>query len=133
MKAVFADTSYYVAFLNANDAHHAAALRWSRRLRQPMVLTEYVLTELGSWLSVGPHRRHYPGLVRTLRGEPQTTILPASRELFDRGLDLFERRPDKEWSLTDCISFVVMRQRRIEQALTTDHHFQQAGFTILLK
>jgi hypothetical protein len=61
-----------------------------------------------------------------------TRILPASRMLFDRGLTLFARRPDKQWSLVDCISFEIMRQRRITDALTTDHHFKQAGFNVLL-
>jgi predicted nucleic acid-binding protein len=52
---------------------------------------------------------------------------------FDLGLSLFSRRTDKEWSLTDCISFAVMQQRNITDALTTDHHFKQAGYTALLR
>ena len=59
--------------------------------------------------------------------------MPASSELMERGFDLFSRRPDKEWSLTDCISFIVMSEEGITEALTGDHHFEQAGFTILLK
>ncbi len=63
----------------------------------------------------------------------QRIIVPASRELFQRGVELFTQRPDKDWSLTDCTSYVVMKEQDIEDALTTDHHFEQAGFTVLLK
>jgi hypothetical protein len=60
-------------------------------------------------------------------------IVPASKQLFRAGFDLFSRRPDKDWSLVDCISFVVMKQRRLKEALTTDQHFIQAGFRALLR
>jgi predicted nucleic acid-binding protein len=59
-------------------------------------------------------------------------VVPPSTELFEAGIDLYSRRPDKEWSLTDCISFVVMQERGITEALTGDYHFVQAGFSILL-
>ena len=61
-----------------------------------------------------------------------TTILPPTLELFEAGCDLYEQRPDKEWSLTDCISFVVMHNHGLTDALTADRHFQQAGFQALL-
>jgi hypothetical protein len=60
-------------------------------------------------------------------------MIPATQELFDRGVALYESRPDKEWSLTDCISFVVMADHGITEALTGDRHFEQAGFVALLK
>jgi hypothetical protein len=132
VKPVFADTSYYVAFVNPADDRHKAAIEMSRELRRPIVLTEYVLAELGSRLSQGRQRRLLVELVEALRTAPLTKIVPASRLLFDRGLALFRRRHDKEWSLIDCISFEVMRSRRIDEALTTDHHFEQAGFRVLL-
>ena len=64
---------------------------------------------------------------------PQVKLIPPDVALFDAGVQLFANRPDKEWSLTDCISFVVMQQEGITQALTADHHFEQAGFQALLK
>lgn len=68
-----------------------------------------------------------------LRGNVNTPVLPTSAELFDAGLALYPARPDKEWSLTDCTSFVVMQREGITEALTDDHHFEQAGFVALLK
>jgi uncharacterized protein len=72
-------------------------------------------------------------LVPSLRSDPNALIVPASPELFQRGYDLYARRPDKDWSLTDCTSFVVMKEQGLTDALTTDHHFEQAGFQMLLK
>jgi len=132
MKTVFADTSYYVALLNPDDANHRAAVRWSRTLRCRVIVTEYVLLELGSALSQRKDRRLFTGLVAQLRADTDTTIVPASPELFNRGLALFGRRIDKDWSLIDCISFVVMKEQGVADALAADHHFEQAGFRILL-
>jgi hypothetical protein len=68
-----------------------------------------------------------------LRDEPDVKIFEADKGLFEAGLALFRNRPDKEWSLTDCISFVVMKQEELTEALTGDHHFEQAGFKALFK
>ena len=68
-----------------------------------------------------------------LREQRDVEIVPSTSDLFRRGTDLFSARPDKEWSLTDCISCIVMNERDINDALTNDHHFEQAGFRILLK
>ncbi len=67
------------------------------------------------------------------RNDPEVTIAPPSEELFAAGVDLYSRRPDKEWSLTDCISFIVMQEEGISDALTGDRHFEQAGYRTLLK
>ena len=133
MKSVFADTSYYIALLSSTDQRHAAALEWSERITGRVVITEYVLMELGSALSRGADRTLFVGLVEKSQDDRNTVIVEASQTLFRRGLEMFSRRPDKDWSLTDCISFVVMKQRRLSDALTTDHHFEQAGFKALLK
>ena len=133
MTPVFADTLYYLALFNRDDSWHAAAVGWSERHARPVVLTEFVLVEVGSAFSRGRARVRFVELVRSLRSDSTTTIVAASSDLFDRGLQLFSERGDKDWSLTDCISFVVMRDRGITEAITADHHFEQAGFTILLK
>lgn len=68
-----------------------------------------------------------------LETDAKVTVIPADRSWFERGVDLYRRRPDKEWSLTDCISFVVMEEEEIREALTADAHFEQAGFVALLR
>jgi predicted nucleic acid-binding protein len=133
MKSVFADTSFYLAVVNPKDALHARAMKVSSKFRGRVVTTHYVLMELGNALSRAEHRAGFVALVRQLRGDPDTIIVPASDDLFNQGLDLFAHRIDKDWSLTDCISFEVMNQRRIAEALTEDHHFTQAGFRALLR
>ncbi len=72
-------------------------------------------------------------MIENLRSAEDIQIVPASADLFDRGFHYFTERPDKEWSLTDCISFVVMNERGITEGLTADHHFEQAGFVALLR
>jgi uncharacterized protein len=133
MIPVFADASYYVALLSPRDQHHQDAVRLSGQLRQPIVLTEFVLIEVSNALAPVESRGRAIALWAHLRKEPSVTIVPASTELITGGLDLYGQRPDKEWSLTDCISFVVMQKRELTDALTADHHFEQAGFTALLR
>ena len=72
-------------------------------------------------------------LLQSLENAPDVILVPASPDLWRRGVDLFAARPDKDWSLTDCLSFVVIEENRILEALTADHHFEQAGFVRLLK
>ena len=72
-------------------------------------------------------------MLNGLKRNPKVTIVPASQELFNRGVEFFRERPDKEWTLTDCTSFIVMQQGEMTDALTGDHHFEQAGFVALLK
>lgn len=132
MKPVFADTSYYIALLSEEDLAHAAAITWSENLLGLTVVTEYVLIELGNALSRSKYRHRYVTLVEHLMSDADTVFIPASRTLLEQGLQLYAARPDKAWSMVDCISFVVMKQRRLTDALTTDHHFKQAQFRPLL-
>ena len=132
MNAVFADTFFYLAMLNPNDAAHQHALDLSRTLAVPTVTTAWVMTEVGDALA-GPRQRPlFLDLLKRLSSNPRVTIVPPTQQLFDRGVDLYARRPDKQWSLTDCISFVVMREHGLTDALTGDRHFEQAGFKPLL-
>ena len=132
MTPVFADTSFYLALFSEGDAWHGRARRWSRENSRPLILTDFVVLELGSALSQGDARRLFVELVDSLDADTASEIVPASHELVERGLRFFADRPDKAWSLTDCISFVVMRERGLTEAVGTDHHFEQAGFRLLL-
>jgi hypothetical protein len=133
MTPVFADSSYYVALLSPRDQHHADAVRLSASLRRPIVVTEFVLIELTNALSSLESRIRAVALWSHLQNDPTVTIVPATTELLERGRHLYADRSDKEWSLTDCISFVVMHDHGVTEALTADHHFEQAGFAALLR
>lgn len=98
-----------------------------------VVTTEFVLPELGNFLAGSRHRSRYRPFIQRLREGNDTRIVPASSELLDRGLGLFSQRGDKSWSMTDCTSFVVTHEDGLTDAVTADHHFEQAGFTTLLK
>lgn len=132
MKPVFVDTYYYLAVLSESDAAHRRAVEITRRLFAPTITTAWVLTEVADALSDPPQRRAFLTLLESIRSDPTVTIIPPSEELFEAGLDLFARRPDKDWSLTDCISFVVMERHGLTEVLTADHHFEQAGFKMML-
>jgi predicted nucleic acid-binding protein len=129
MNRIFADAFYYIARLNPADPAHrrARAFRIGRRVH--VVTTEWVLTEVADALAGLRHRPTVTDFLHKLILDPATTIIPASRELYREGLNFYARRRDKEWSLTDCTSFIIMEDERIREALTADHHFEQAGYT----
>ncbi len=133
MNAVFADTSYFLAFLGENDQYHHRAIAWTQVLRASVVTTEYIVIEVGNSLIKGADRAVFVDFYRELKGRAKLEVIPAATELQDRGAKLFADRADKEWSLTDCISFVVMTERRLYNALSTDRDFQEAGFRALLR
>ena len=133
MKAVFADAFYFVGLVNRADQHHSRIVAAARQLRDEVLTTEWILAEFADALAESSSRRLVPQFIRALEQDPKVRIIRADTDLFHRGLRLYEERPDKEWSLTDCLSFVVMEQENIREALTGDQHFEQAGFTALLK
>lgn len=133
MTMVFADTFYFFALLNRNESRHAQAQRFASSFQGYVVTTQWVLTELADGLARSPRRAAFSVLHQELLADSRIRIEPCSDALFSTGLKLYIERPDKDWSLTDCISFVVMQREGIVEALTGDHHFEQAGFTALLK
>ena len=133
MNAVFADTYYYLAILSESDAAHGRAVQLARDLAGKTVTTAWVLTEVADALAAPPLRFLFLALYERLRNNPNVTIVSPNAAVFEQGIDLYARRPDKDWSLTDCISFVVMQEHGLADALTGDHHFEQAGFHVLLK
>ncbi len=133
MTPVFADTYYFAALCNPTDQGHARAVAYARNALCPLVTTAWVVTELADGLCKAGTRPIFVRLIGLLQTDPQVTIVPANQGSMDRGLSLYASRPDKDWSLTDCISFVVMQEQSITDALTADRHFEQAGFVVLLK
>ncbi len=133
MRAVFADTFYFLALLDSTQKSHAEAVEAARDAELRIVTTEWVLAEFGDAYCHPGDRADFVLLYRSLLNHPRVKIIPADTFLFQRGVELFEQRRDKNWSLTDCLSFVSMRDEGITEALTGDKHFEQAGFTVLLK
>ena len=132
MKEIFADTFYFLALLDRRDAHHRRVLDFATNSRWPLVTTRWVLVEVANALGGSPIRTAAARLLQQVEEDASLRIIVGSDDLYEQGLALFATRQDKEWSLTDCISFVVMTEQRLEQALTGDRHFEQAGFKALL-
>lgn len=131
MNTVFADTFYYLAFVGDRDSQHDRAAQFSREYSGRTITTAWVVTEVADALAAPDQRPNFLILLEQLRADSALTIVPPSELLFQRGLELYAARPDKGWSLTDCISFVVMDDYAITEALTGDRHFEQAGFLAL--
>jgi predicted nucleic acid-binding protein len=127
---VFADTFFYLALLDQRDpAHHKAVA--AATINRPVVTTEFVVIEIADGCARAEDHADFLALLEGMRKNSRLDIIPLSSELMQDGVDFYARHSDKDWSLTDCISFVVMRQKGIEEALTADHNFEQAGFQIL--
>lgn len=133
MPTFFADTWFFVALLDRHDSHHERAQRLAFQVvpHGSVVTHDAVLTEVlayfcedGAWA----RQRAVEGIRSAAL---QFNVLPADRPLFIAGLDLYATRPDKEYSLVDCMSMVVMEERGIRHVLTNDHHFTQAGFIVV--
>jgi predicted nucleic acid-binding protein len=132
MKPVFADSFYFLALLNERDAAHNRAIAASRSAGLQLVTTEFVLLELSDALCKPQHREEVMALWNVTETDPAFQLIPASTALIQQARNLYRERRDKEWSLTDCISFVVMQNEGLTEALTADRHFEQAGFSALL-
>jgi uncharacterized protein len=133
MTPCFADSSYYLAILVPEDVNHAAAQAIALHLRRPVVTSEFIILEVGNFLSAPKSRGKFAKFLGSLQRDPNTEIVRLSSDLLRRGVELYNARPDKAWSITDCVSFTIMQDRDLTDALTADHHFEQAGFVALLK
>ena len=133
MRRVFADTLYWLAVFLPGDRWADAARSVDVSEALP-ITTEEVLAEFLTAVSAhGDHTRRLAcRLVREILNDPDIEVVSQSHESFLAGLALYERRPDKQYSLVDCISMNVMRQKDIQEILTNDRHFSQEGFVRLL-
>ena len=132
MSTLFADTFFYLALLREDEPAHAKTLTYAAS-NHLILTTEFILLELGNACARAEDHRDFLALVAGMRASTRVRIIPLDSRLFNLGLQYMDSRRDKDWSLTDCISFVVMEAEGIREALTADQHFEQAGFTALLK
>ena len=131
---LFLDTAFVVALLNPKDALHEKAKPYLAALNKAREVwtTEAVLTEIGN--AFGASRRvDAASFIELCFTTSNIHVISISTTLFRRALTFYKQRPDKEWGLTDCVSFIVMQDQGLIDALTHDIHFQQAGFRALLR
>ena len=136
MKQIFADTFYWVALINSQDNWHQRVREVTSSLKNvELVTTDEVLVEVLNFMSAqgANRRRRTVEFIDDLLQNPRLQIIPQNRESFLQGFELYRRRMDKEYSLTDCISMTVMQRSKISEVLTHDNHFKQEGFRILFE
>ncbi len=131
MKAAFADSFYWIALALPTDASYAQA----RKVKIYIVTTDDVLGEYLNYFSRAPEylRRQVAASVGAILRDPTVRVIPQSRDTFLSGLELFSERPDKGYSLTDCVSMQTMRREGLTDILTNDKHFEQEGFRALFR
>jgi len=130
---IFLDTGFFIALFNPGDRLHLRAMAWAKAVDEPLLLTEHILWESVNYFSARANRPKAHALVEHVQTEPAYDLVHATPELLAAGLRLHRERPDKDWSLTDCIAFALMEERGIKRALAYDQHFAQAGFEPLLR
>ena len=136
MYEVFLDTSFAIALSAITDQNHAKAVNLAEQIELQnlyLVTTQAILLEIGNALSKQRYRTAAIQLLESLESDPNVQIVLLTNELYSAAFELFRNRQDKEWGLIDCVSFVVMQNRGITEALTADEHFNQAGFRALLR
>ena len=132
LQNVFADAVFWIALVVKQDQYHQQAQKWSLQIAGRIVTTFPVLLETANALARPAWRLHAMGLINHLQQRSDVEIMPLTTDLWRRGWELYSTRPDKEWSLTDCVSFLVMQDFGIHDALTADEHFRQAGYRAVL-
>ena len=136
MRGLFADTFYGIALADLTDSAHRPALELTSKLKDvPIVTTDEVLTEYLTFFATAPKQMRRKALInaRRILESPGVRVIPQSRDSFLSGMVLYGARPDKGYSLTDCISMQTMRKEGLTDVLTNDRHFEQEGFRALFR
>lgn len=127
------DTGFLIALVDSNDDLRARAEAWTEHLETPLVVTEYVWLETCNYFSETRLRNESHKLFEQMSISSDYVFVEVDTRLRDEAMQLHRQRSDKHWSLSDCVSFIVMQERGIQRALAHDHHFEQAGFQALLR
>jgi len=132
MIKTFVDTFYIVALVNKRDEFHEKANEFVLEFdSKPLITTDAVLLEIGNSLARN-HKQKSVQIINEFLSSEETEIVRLDETLFEKAFELYQTHTDKTWGLVDCISFVVMKEHGITDALTYDKHFAQAGFRALL-
>ncbi len=130
---IFLDTLFVVGLVNRRDQYHRQAVALSEQFEGfPFLTTDVVLLEIGNALAKG-YKQESIRIINEFLQSEETEIIHLNPELFQQAFKLYQTRHDKEWGFIDCVSFVVMKEKGIQQALTFDKHFAQAGFRVLMR
>ncbi len=132
----FLDTSFLVVHRNLKDENHVQAVACFDTLKQSsphlkLMLTDYIFDELATLLVVRLNKSKAIEICRAVYDDPIIRLFSIGRSLFDEAWELFQKATDKDWSFTDCTSFVTMQYLGIKRGLSFDHHFKQFGFIVL--
>lgn len=130
---VFMDTYGLIAWINTRDAAHQPVKSYLHAFSGSIVTTEWVLLEFADAFSLSSVKPFAIEAIKRIHRLPMFVVVGYDLAVYQAGFDLYEARPDKDWSLTDCISFAAMTQRGLSEALTADHHFEQAGFRAVFR
>ncbi len=132
LEQLFVDTAFVIALINCRDQYHYHAVEVSHQFEGcPLLTTDAVLLEIGNALSHG-YKTQGSRIIDEFLHSDDVVVVHMTTTPFNRGFDLYKTYNDKGWGLVDCLSFVVMRDEGVTQALTFDHHFTQAGFEVLM-
>lgn len=128
---IFVDTSFVLALINERDQYHDQAEKLSHKFENsPLITTDAVLLEIGNAMAKD-FREEAVEIIKVLRSSNRVEIIEIGERLFERGLEIYDKYSDKTWGLVDCISFIVMQENGITEALTFDGDFTQAGFIVI--
>ncbi len=130
---IFVDTLFVIALINRRDQYHQQASELADRLEgYPLLITDVILLEIGNALARN-YKKEAVEIIEQFLNSDEVKIVHLTPHLFERAFELYTVYQDKEWGLVDCVSFVVMREMGVSQALTFDRHFAQAGFQVLMR
>jgi uncharacterized protein len=130
---IFIDTLFVIALINRRDQYHPQALDLAEQFEgDPLLVTDAVLLEIGNALARS-YKQEAVEIIEQFLAAEEVEVVHLTPRLFAQGFALYKSHQDKAWGLVDCISFIVMREARVNQALTFDQHFVQAGFQALMR
>jgi len=135
-ETVFVDTAGWLALVNKSDSLHRKARKIRDRLLEQSIrfaVSDYVIVEIANALSRAPWRETAIRLISSIYASDDVIVVEVDKALLQEAWELYRAREDKDWSLTDCTSFVIMNKGGMRRAFTSDNHFEQAGFSVLMK